>query len=125
VSGHTSFKTLRERINANAERKAESEQAARAYAVLIALAQLHDAHELERADILRGFEASQREQQRPDRLEDLKLTTLADLLAALGGRLELSAVFPDRTVHLGVPDASAIPQAKKGSQRAASNSLRS
>jgi hypothetical protein len=35
--------------------------------------------------------------------EDLYLSTLRDYVEALGGRLEIYAVFPDQTVSLAVP----------------------
>jgi hypothetical protein len=59
---------------------------------------------------------------RIERQDDLYLSTLGEYVAALGGHLELHAVFPDQVIALevrprrprrGAEDAAAVPTQQK------------
>jgi transcriptional regulator with XRE-family HTH domain len=55
---------------------------------------------LSQAALAEALEVSQPNVSRIERGDDLYLSTLARYVAALGGRLELRAVFPEETVTL-------------------------
>lgn len=55
-----------------------------------------------------GVEVTQANLSRIEHQDDLYLSTLRGYVEALGGRLELRAVFPDQTVDLRTPEAEAI-----------------
>jgi len=61
---------------------------------------------LSQAEVARALEVSQPNVSRIEQEDDVYLSTLARYVAALGGRLEVSAVFPEETVALlSAPDA--------------------
>lgn len=97
MSGHRSFKELREAFVADPARREKVERLGRAYDAVIALHQLREASGLTQADLAGQLGVSQ---PNVSKIEgsgaDLKLSTLAGYLAALGGRLEVRAVFPDQ-----------------------------
>jgi predicted transcriptional regulator len=51
-------------------------------------------------ELAHALDVSQSNISRVERSEDLYLSTLRGYVEALGGRLEINAVFPDRTIPL-------------------------
>ena len=72
----------------------------RAIGDALALAELRATRGLTQQDVARTLDVSQANVSRIEHEEDLYLSTLRSYIAALGGELELSAVFPDRRVRL-------------------------
>ena len=64
------------------------------------LAELRERRGLSQASIAEALEVSQPNVSRIEREDDLYLSTLARYVAALGGHLEVSAIFEDETVTL-------------------------
>lgn len=64
------------------------------------LSELRARRGLSQAAIAQALGVSQPNVSRIEQEEDVYLSTLARYVAALGGRLELQAVFPDETVTL-------------------------
>lgn len=64
---------------------------------------LRKARSLTQAEIADKLQISQPSVAALERRSDLMLSTLAKYIAALGGRLEISAVFPEATFSLGAP----------------------
>ncbi len=97
MSGHRSFKELSGPIDADPMRRARVEELRRAYGALIALHELREALGLTQTELAGTMKVSQ---PNVSKIEgsgaDLKLSTLAGYLAALGGRLEVRVVFPDQ-----------------------------
>jgi transcriptional regulator with XRE-family HTH domain len=70
-----------------------------------ALAKLREAREMTQQGVAEVLNVSQANVSRIERQEDLYLSTLSSYIAALGGRLEVRAVFPDESVVLLAPPA--------------------
>lgn len=100
MSGHRSFEELREAFVADPARREKVERLGRAYDALIALHELREALGLTQAELAGKMKVSQ---PNVSKIEgsgaDMKLSTLAGYLAALGGHLEVRAVFPDHPEH--------------------------
>lgn len=76
----------------------------------LALAQLRGTAGMTQQSVADALEMSQANVSRIEHEEDLYLSTLRAYVAALGGELRLTAVFPDRTVDLS-PGKSKAPAA--------------
>ena len=71
----------------------------------LALGEIRERRQLTQQDIARVLETSQANVSRIERQNDLYLSTLAHYVAALGGRLKVSAIFEDgEIVEIGVGD---------------------
>ncbi len=76
------------------------------------LAELRHRRGVSQATIAAALEVSQPNVSRIEREEDVYLSTLARYVAALGGHLEVLAVFPDETVTvLREPDPAKVTSA--------------
>lgn len=73
----------------------------------VALADLRERRGFTQADIARALQVTQGNVSQVEHKEDLYLSTLVRYVQALGGRLELNAVFPDGVVHLTTPGTAA------------------
>lgn len=82
------------------ERKARREQYKRAMSDALALGELRQHLGLTQQDIAAKLSVSQPNVSRIEREEDVYLSTLREYVEALGGRLEITAVFPDQTIAL-------------------------
>lgn len=82
----------------------------------MALAEVREDTGRTQADIGEALGVSQANVSRIERQEDLYLSTLREYVEALGGRLEIRAVFPDRVVTL---DPRKRPPERDGKGRAA------
>ena len=100
MAGHRPFRTLRDPIMADPVRRARVEEMGRASRILIALARLLDSQ----CDTPEGTTATaDTAELRPIRIEEEDsefLSTLKEGIEELGGRLEVAATFPDRTIQL-------------------------
>jgi DNA-binding XRE family transcriptional regulator len=65
------------------------------------LAELRKHRGASQAKIAKRLEVSQSNVSQLERSDDVKLSTLASYVKALGGHLELSAVFDDETIQIG------------------------
>ena len=64
----------------------------------LALAEIREKRELTQTDIAQVLKMSQANVSRIERQENLYLSTLAEYVEALGGKLKISAVFADEEV---------------------------
>ncbi len=110
MSGRNKFKDLSDAFfgdpERGAERRREVDRLSHAYDALIALHELREALGVTQADVARGLSVSQPYVAKIEKRGDMSLTTLASYLAALGGRLEVRAVFPEHpeeNVALALP----------------------
>jgi DNA-binding XRE family transcriptional regulator len=76
------------------------EEYRRAMRTALDLAALREARAATQQQVADTLNVSQANVSRIEHQEDLYLSTLSGYVAALGGRLELTAVFPDETVVL-------------------------
>lgn len=94
------FATLADAAKADPVRRERIAAYERAITDVLALAELRAARGLTQQDVAHRLDVSQANISRIEHEEDLYLSTLRAYVAALGGELELSAVFPDRRVRL-------------------------
>jgi len=105
VSGRRNYRELRERIRSDPERRKRIEEASRAYDVLLRLAELRDSCGVTQAQLAERLGVSQPNVSKIEGKDDLYLSTLWNYVAALGGHLEVKAVFPDEILNLlTIPD---------------------
>ncbi len=92
------FRQLRAAMDRDPAARAEMEIYARAMRDAVELGNLRDACGVTQKEIAATLGMSQANVSRIEHEEDLYLSTLRDYVAALGGRLEVVAVFPEETI---------------------------
>jgi len=100
MSGRTSFKKLREEIERDPVRRARMDETRKAYDALLHLADLRQSRGVTQADLASALGVSQPNVSKIERSlgsgkGEVLLGTLAGYIEALGGRLEVRAVFPE------------------------------
>jgi DNA-binding XRE family transcriptional regulator len=102
MSKRRNFDELRERLRADPEARARVEQYRHAMRDALALSDLRQARHATQAAVARSLGVSKANVSRVEHQEDVYLSTLRQYVSALGGELEIRAVFPDETVTLDV-----------------------
>lgn len=95
-----SFKRLSEAAKADPLRRARIDEQKRALRDALALAQLRESRQMTQQQLAAQLRVSQANISRIEHQEDLYLSTLSEYIEALGGRLEITAVFDDESVAL-------------------------
>lgn len=95
-----SFRKLREPIEADPTRRAQVGAIVHAMRDALELTRLREARGMTQREVAETLDVSQANISRIEHEDDLYLSTLSGYVAALGGRLELRAVFPDETVEI-------------------------
>jgi DNA-binding XRE family transcriptional regulator len=94
------FSMLAAKVKADPVRRARIEAEKRAMKDALALSALRSRQRVTQSEVAATLGVSQANISRIEHEEDLYLSTLRDYVAALGGRLEINAVFPDGKVTL-------------------------
>ena len=94
------FAELAAKAKANPIRRARIEAYKRAIDDALALAELRQQRGVTQHEVAQTLNVSQANISRIEHEEDLYLSTLRNYVAALGGRLEINAVFPEDSVPL-------------------------
>jgi transcriptional regulator with XRE-family HTH domain len=97
MSGHRKFSELRAPIEADPVRRVRVAQHVRAMHDVLALTELRRARGATQAAVAQTLDVSQANVSRLEHEEDVYLSTLRSFVGALGGRLEVNAVFADGT----------------------------
>ncbi len=97
------FSELSAPIDADPQRHARVEGYQRAMRDAVALTELRESRRATQTQVADAPQVSQAKVSRIEHQEDLYLSTLGDYVAALGGRLEIAAVFPDETIVFTPP----------------------
>lgn len=100
MSGHRTFLELKkgwsaERLAANAARKA------RLTNEMVSLEQLREALGISQEELANIMDVQQPAISKLVRRPDMKVSTLRELVAAMGGELRITATFSDRSVEIG------------------------
>jgi transcriptional regulator with XRE-family HTH domain len=95
-------------------RVARVEQGARTTMLISALTELRESRGITQADLAASLGISQARVSQIEHQNDLNLSTLEEVVNGLGGRLKISAVFPDQTIDLVERDAEKPDQAPFG-----------
>jgi Helix-turn-helix domain len=96
------FAEVEKEILADPKRRAEIEKEKDAMRAAVRLAELREKRDQTQVGLAALLASTQANVSRIERADNLYLTTLADYVGALGGRLEINAVFEDDTVPLGL-----------------------
>lgn len=100
MSGHRPFSELRGQVEAKPGALERIEARKRATRDALRLAELRASVGVTQGEVAQTLKVSQSNVSRIEREEDVYLTTLDSYVTALGGELEINAVFPDRVVQL-------------------------
>lgn len=92
------YKELQKRMSPAA--RARSEAAARKMLQELPLAQLRDAQNMTQVELARRLKIDQSAVSKIEHRADMYLSTLSDVIRAMGGELELTARFPNGDVHI-------------------------
>jgi len=99
MSGHRPFSELKkdwspERLAANGARKAKLAEE------MISLEQLREGLGISQEELANVMQVQQPAISKLVRRPDMKVSTLRALIAAMGGELQITAAFPDRSVEI-------------------------
>jgi predicted transcriptional regulator len=75
---------------------------------LVSLEQLREGLGISQEELASVMEVQQPAISKLVRRPDMRVSTLRDLIAAMGGELHITATFPDRSVKIGNFAASAV-----------------
>ena len=94
------FRKLSAPIDADPERRAEVDQYKRAISDMLQLAKLREARQMTQNQLAATLDVTQANVSRIEHEDDIYLSTLSGYVQALGGKLEVQAVFPDQTISI-------------------------
>jgi predicted XRE-type DNA-binding protein len=103
MSGRKPFRRLAEQVTASPEGRARVDEYRRLMDAIVTLHRLREQRGLTQVDVAQALEVTQGNVSRLESAGDLYISTLARYVEALGGKLELNAVFPDQVVALELP----------------------
>ena len=98
MSGHHPFSELTKRFSP--ERKARIAEKVRELQVEMALNELRQARERSQHDLARALKVGQPAVAKLEKRTDMYVSNLRRYIEALGGKLEITAKFPDTTVTI-------------------------
>ena len=105
------FADIKRGGRADAQAQAQTAAERRAIEDVLTLTTLREARGRTQAELAEALAVSQSNIARIEHREDHYLSTLSEYIAALGGRLELVAVFPDQRISLTVPAPTKVDNA--------------
>jgi predicted XRE-type DNA-binding protein len=100
MSGRKKFANLRREIEANPERRARLDRERQFVRTIIGLTAIREARGATQRQIAEAWDVSQPNVSQIERTQDIYLSTLRKYVAALGGEIEINAVFPDEVITL-------------------------
>jgi len=95
-----SFRKLSEAIDADPERRGRVDEYKRAIYDILELAKLREGRRVTQTQLAATLEVTQANVSRIEHEDDIYLSTLSGYVQALGGKLEVRAVFPDQTIRI-------------------------
>ncbi len=105
MSGHKPFANLRKAIDADPKRRARVEREKQIMIDVLALTRLAEARGVTQEELAQAWEVTQSNISQVECGQDVYLSTLHNYVEALGGHLEIRAVFPGQIIALGAdPD---------------------
>ena len=104
MSGRKPFKELRTPIDGDPVRRSRVDARKRAMRDVLALGELRSSRTVTQRALAEALGTSQPNVSRIEHEDDVYLSTVRSYVEALGGRLELHAVFGDRTVEVDLGD---------------------
>jgi predicted transcriptional regulator len=108
MTGRKSFSELRTPIDTDPVRRARVEEVKHAMREALALAELREGRHVTQAHLAEEMNVTQSNVSRVEHQDDLYLSTLRGYVEALGGELQLRAIFEDETVDLQMQEAEPV-----------------
>ena len=106
MSGDKPFKNLSDRLRSTPEGRAQVESQRRLTDAVVELTKLREARGATQRQIAEAWEVTQANVSQVEHTPDIFLSTLTRYVEALGGRVEIRAVFPDDVICLTSHEAS-------------------
>jgi DNA-binding XRE family transcriptional regulator len=110
MTGRRNFRTIREglekRLQADPEARERYETERQAMRDALTLSAVREQAGVTQVELARALHVTQANISQLERKQDLYLSTLSRYVEALGGHLELRAVFPDRTLNVWIGEGS-------------------
>lgn len=103
MSGHKPWSEISEKVRADPERRARIEQREQAIEAELTISKLREARGATQESVAERMNVTQSNVSHFERNPNIFLRSLASYVEALGGRLEVRAVFADQIVTLVVP----------------------
>jgi predicted XRE-type DNA-binding protein len=103
---HKPFRDLARTVTSTSEGRARVAEYRRLMDAIVSLHRLREQRGLNQVDVAKAIEVTQGNVSRVENASDLYVSTLARYVEALGGQLQLNAVFPDQVVALDLPKGS-------------------
>jgi predicted transcriptional regulator len=100
MSGRKNFADLKRGVEANPVRRARLDQERQFVRTIIGLTAMREARGATQRQIADAWDVSQANVSQIERTEDIFLSTLSKYIAALGGQIEIRAIFPDEVITL-------------------------
>ncbi|MEX1046171.1 MAG: helix-turn-helix transcriptional regulator [Actinomycetota bacterium] len=100
MSGHKPFKVLRDRAVADPKRRNRIERYRRQMLAAIALGELRESKAVTQRELAEKIGVTQANVSRIEHEDDVHISTLQSYIEALGGKLQIRAVFPDEVVDV-------------------------
>lgn len=125
MSGRKKFANLRREMEANSERRARLDRERHFVRTIVGLTAIREARGATQQQIAEAWDVSQPNVSQIERTQDIYLSTLRKYIAALGGHVEIRAVFPDEVLTLlGDGDKTeAVPAVRSASTAGVEKSL--
>ena len=106
-----SFRNLSAAIDADPERRARVDEYKRAIYDALELAKVRENRKVTQKELAEALDVTQANISRIEHQDDIYLSTLSGYVQALGGKLEVRAVFPDQII--GVAVKGTVPSPKQ------------
>jgi DNA-binding transcriptional regulator YiaG len=103
MSGHKPWSEISKKVRSDPERRARIEQREQAIEAELTISQLRGSPGATQESVAERMNVTQSNVSHFERNPNIFLHSLASYVEALGGRLEVRAVFPDQAVTLAVP----------------------
>jgi DNA-binding XRE family transcriptional regulator len=100
MSGRKNFANLKREVEANPERRARLDRERQFVRTILGLTAVREARGATQRQVAEAWEVSQANVSQIERTQDIYLSTLRKYIAALGGQVEIRAVFPDQVITL-------------------------
>jgi predicted transcriptional regulator len=100
MSGRKNFINLKRQVEANPERRARLDRERQFVRTILGLTAMREARGATQRQIAEAWDVSQPNVSQIERTQDIFLSTLSKYIAALGGQIEVRAVFPDEVITL-------------------------
>jgi predicted transcriptional regulator len=100
MSGRKNFTNLKREVEANPQRRARLDRERQFVRTILGLTAMREARGATQRQIAEAWDVSQANVSQIERTQDIFLSTLSKYIAALGGQIEIRAIFPDEVITL-------------------------